>query len=77
MKDSIGGPIHVAEWAYLGKGRFNRRDFRLDVLTGMTEFKEEQSLFAHLGRHEILQPKQSYPPMTIKELAARDEIAAV
>lgn len=77
MKDSAGGPINVAEWAYLGKGKFNRRDFRLDVLTGMAEFKEEQSLFAHLGRHEIFQPRQSYPPMTIKELAAKDEGAAL
>ena len=75
MKDAMGGPINVAEWAYIGKGKFNRRDFRLDVLTGMAEFKEEQSLFAHLGRHEIFQPKQSYPPMTIKQLAAKDESA--
>lgn len=77
MKDATGGPINVAEWAYLGKGKFNRRDFRLDVLTGMAEFKEEQSLFAHLGRHEIFQPRQSYPPMTIKELAAKDEGATL
>lgn len=77
MKDAAGGPINVAEWAYLGKGKFNRRDFRLDVLTGMAEFKEEQSLFAHLGRHEIFQPKQSYPPMTIKQLAAKDESASL
>lgn len=77
MKDATGGPINVAEWAYLGKGKFNRRDFRLDVLTGMAEFKEERSLFAHLGRHEIFQPKKSYPPMTIKQLAAKDESAAL
>ncbi|NNE56796.1 MAG: N-6 DNA methylase [Hellea sp.] len=75
MKTAEGNPITVAEWGYLGKGKFKRRDFRLDVLTGMAEFKEEQSLFAHLGRHEIFQPKQSYPPMTIKELAAKDESA--
>ncbi len=72
MKDAIGEPINVAEWAYLGKGKFNRRDFRLDVLTGMAEFKEEQSLFAHLGRHEIFQPRHAYAPMTIKELAAKE-----
>lgn len=72
MKDAIGGPINVAEWAYIGKGKFNRRDFRLDVLTGMAGFKEEKSLFAHVGRHEIFQPRKSYPPMTIKQLAAQD-----
>lgn len=74
MKDALGEPINVAEWAYIGKGKFNRRDFRLDVLTGMAEFKEEQSLFSHLGRHEIFQPRKSYPPMTIKQLAAQDSI---
>ena len=70
MKDVTGGPITVVEWAYLGKGKFNRRDFRLDVLTGMAGFKEEKSLFAHIGRHEIFQPKKTYPPMMIKQLAA-------
>lgn len=76
MKDAKGGPMTVAEWAYIGKGKFNRRDFRLDVLTGMAGFKEEKSLFAHVGRHEIFQPKKSYPPMTIKQLAAHDEGAS-
>jgi transcriptional regulator with XRE-family HTH domain len=72
MKDADGGPITVVEWSYLGKGKFNRRDFRLDVLTGMSKFREERSLFAHLGKHEIFQPVESYPPMTVRELAARD-----
>ena len=26
-------PIVFAEWGYLGRGRFQRRDFRFDVLT--------------------------------------------
>lgn len=72
MKDAEGGPITVVEWAYLGKGKFNRRDFRLDVLTGMAAFREERTLFAHLGKHEIFQPAESYPPMTVRDLAARD-----
>lgn len=72
MKDSSGGPITVVEWAYLGKGKFQRRDFRLDVLTGMSKFREERSLFAGLGNHEIFQPVESYPPMTVRELAALD-----
>ena len=71
MKDADGGPITVVEWSYLGKGKFNRRDFRLDVLTGMSKFREERSLFAHLGKHEIFQPTESYPPMTVRELAKR------
>lgn len=29
-------PITFAEWSYLGKGRFHRRDFRLDTMTKMS-----------------------------------------
>ena len=76
MKGADGGPIMVAEWSSLGKGRFNRRDFRLDVLTGMSKFREERSLFSHLGNHEIFQPTGSHPPMTVRDIAALDtEIA--
>lgn len=75
MKTAGGNPITVAEWGYLGKGKFNRRDFRLDVLTGMSQFKEEQSLFSHLGRHEIFQPAKDYPPLRMREMAALDNPA--
>lgn len=75
MKDAGGGPILIVEWGYIGRGKFQRRDFRLDVLTGMASFREEQSLFANLGRHEIFRPAETYPPMTIRELAALDVAA--
>lgn len=75
MKDHRGDPITVAEWGYLGKGKFNRRDFRLDVLTGTANFRERSPLFAHLGKHEIFQPAASYPAMTVRDLAALDEVA--
>ncbi len=64
-----GSPINVVEWGYLGKGKFQRRDFRLDVLTGMASFSAEDSLFSSLGKHEIFRPTKSYPPMTIVDLA--------
>lgn len=70
-----GGPITIVEWGYIGKGKFQRRDFRLDVLTGMSSFREERTLFAHLGSHEIFQPTESYPPMRVAELAAADVTA--
>lgn len=72
MKGAEGDPITVVEWSYLGKGKFNRRDFRLDVLTGMASLREERSLFAGLGNHEIFKPTKSYPPMNVRELAALD-----
>lgn len=65
-----GQPITFAEWGYIGKGKFQRRDFRFDVLTGSSAFSAEGSLFAHLGKHEIFTPTKTYPSMTVKELAA-------
>lgn len=72
MKSADGEPIRVVEWGYLGKGKFQRRDFRLDVLTGMASLREERSLFAGLANHEIFKPVRSYPPMTVGDLAATD-----
>ena len=62
-------PITFAEWGYLSKGRFQRRDFRLDVLTGASAYSQEGGLFANLGKHEIFTPTKTYPPMTVGELA--------
>jgi hypothetical protein len=70
MKASDGKPITFAEWGYLGKGKFQRRDFRFDILTGSSAFSAEGSLFAHLGKHEIFTPIRTYPPMMAGELAA-------
>jgi hypothetical protein len=69
MRMDDGQPITFAEWGYLGKGKFQRRDFRFDVLTGSSAFSAEDSLFAHLGKHEIFTPTKTYPPMTVSELA--------
>jgi hypothetical protein len=70
MKDSNGVPITFAEWGYLGKGKFQRRDFRFDILTHSSAFSAEESLFAHLGKHEIFTPAKTWPPMTVGDLAA-------
>jgi hypothetical protein len=72
MRTDDGQPITFAEWGYLGKGKFQRRDFRLDVLAQMSAFGEEGTLFAHLGKHEIFSPAKTYPPMTVSELADAD-----
>lgn len=70
MRTSDDQPITFAEWGYLGKGKFQRRDFHLGSLTLSSTFSAEGSLFAHLGRHEIFTPTRTYPPMTVSELAA-------
>lgn len=70
MRTSDDQPITFAEWGYLGKGKFQRRDFRLHDLAMSSAFSAESSLFAHLGKHEIFTPTRTYPPMTVSELAA-------
>ena len=77
MRGCDGSPILFAEWGYLGKGRFQRRDFRFDSLTQSSAYSAEGSLFAHLGKHEIFTPAKTYPPMTVSELAADVPAAAL
>ena len=69
MRTHDGQPITFAEWGYLGKGKFQRRDFRLDVLTQSAAYTKDP-LFAPLGRHDIFQPVKAYPPLTVRDLAA-------
>lgn len=73
MRAVDDAPIRVVEWGYLGKGKFQRRDFRLDVLTGMASFSAEDSLFSTLGKHEIFTPSQTYPPISVRDLAAGND----
>jgi hypothetical protein len=70
MRGCDGSAILFAEWGYVGKGKFQRRDFRFDSLTLSSVFSAEDSLFAQLGKHEIFTPAKTYPPMTVSELAA-------
>ncbi|MBL8227352.1 MAG: N-6 DNA methylase [Bryobacterales bacterium] len=69
MRCHDGKPISFSEWGYLGKGRFQRRDFQLDSLTLTSTLSMEGSLFADLGKHEVFEPTKTYPPMTVGELA--------
>ncbi len=69
MTDADGDAIVFPEWGYLGKGRFQRRDFRYDTLTQTSAFGEEGTLFADLGHHEIFEPIKSYPTLTVAEIA--------
>ncbi|KJK11985.1 restriction endonuclease subunit M [Terrabacter sp. 28] len=62
-------PITFPEWGYLGRGKFQRRDFRYDTLTQSSAFNAEGGLFADAGAHEVFQPTKTYPPMSISEIA--------
>ena len=69
MKDYTGAPITFAEWGYIGKGKYQRRDFRLDTLTLSSTFSAEDSLFADLGKSDIFVPSKTYPLANVKALA--------
>lgn len=60
-----------AEWGCLGKGKFQRRDLRFDVLTHSSAFSAEDSLFAHLGKHEIFTPIKTYHTRTFTPVSSR------
>jgi len=69
MRTCEDQPITFAEWGYLGKGKFQRRDFRFDALANSSAFSASDSVFAHLGKHEIFTPERTYPPATVGDLA--------
>jgi hypothetical protein len=62
-------PIVFAEWTYVGKGTFRRRDFRLDRLMQMSSFGQDGTLFADLGGHDIFTPVKDYRPLSVAEIA--------
>lgn len=77
MRAWDGSPITFAEWGYLWKARFQRRDFSLKSLTQTSAFSAEGSLFASLGKHDIFTPTKTYPPMTVSELIALPQEATL
>lgn len=62
-----GNHIQFPEWGYLGKGKFQRRDFRFDSLTQRGGI--EGTLFEVLEEHDLFVPTKTYAPMTVEELA--------
>jgi hypothetical protein len=63
-----GKALVFAEWAYLGKGKYSRRDFKFDDLTQRSAFGEG-TLFAGMEIHEIFEPVADYKPIGVHELA--------
>lgn len=62
-----GRPIIFPEWGYIGKGKFQRRDFRYDDLTQRASY--EGTLFGELGDDDLFVPAQTYPVMTVRQIA--------
>lgn len=61
-------PITFAEWAYVGKGMYRRRDFRFDTLALMSSFSAG-TLFGGVDRHDIFTPTRDYGLMSMTEIA--------
>ncbi|BCQ01671.1 N-6 DNA methylase [Cutibacterium avidum] len=74
MTTPKGAPITFAEWGYLGKGKFQRRDFRYDELTQRSEWEADGSLFADMGA-DLFAPQATYPTMTVSDLAGQVDAA--
>lgn len=68
LTDSAGEHIAFAEWSYLGRGKYQRRDFRFDDLTQRSS--SEVGLFTHFEEHEVFVPIRTFRPMTVSEIAA-------
>jgi hypothetical protein len=62
-----GQPITFPEWGYLGKGKFQRRDFRYDDLTQRASY--EGTLFGELDDEDLFVPAHTYPTMTVSQIA--------
>lgn len=67
MTNASSGPISFPEWAYVGGGRFQRRDFRYRDLTQRSSF--HGTLWERPELHEAFMPAERFAPMTVRELA--------
>ena len=64
--------ITFAEWSYLGKGNYHRRDFRFDTMTQRSTFGEADTLFSDLGSHEIFTPSRDHGSLSVMDIAGGD-----
>jgi hypothetical protein len=62
-----GIPITFPEWGYLGKGKYQRRDFRYDALAKRSSFRGTR--WDQPAEHEVFIPVVTFPAMNRHELA--------
>ncbi|WP_368496881.1 N-6 DNA methylase [Herbiconiux sp. A18JL235] len=67
MTDAHSTAIVFPEWAYIGRGKYQRRDFRFDALTQRSA--ASGTLFDAFEEHEIFTPLRAYPAMTFDQIA--------
>ena len=66
MTTADGEALAFPEWGYLGKGKFQRRDFRYEALTGRSSIAG--TLFELLEEQDVFKPTKTYDPMTVAEI---------
>lgn len=68
MTGTNGAPIVFPEWGYLGRGKYQRRDFSFDTLTQRSSV--QGTLWENLEEYEVFVPTRTFPVMTMSEIAA-------
>jgi hypothetical protein len=66
LNDSTMKAIEFPEWGYLGKGKYQRRDFRFDDLTQRAGI--EGTLFEMFEEDQLFAAIKTYPQMNIEEI---------
>lgn len=69
MTVSDGQSITFPEWGYLGKGKFQRRDFHFGDLAQRASYSREGNLFSESDDEDLFIPTKTYPTMTVKQIA--------
>lgn len=70
MRTIADRPIAFPEWGYLGKGRYQRRDFEMASLASVSSHGDSLGMFSHASHAEKYVPVRVYRPITIAELAS-------
>jgi len=69
MTTPDGLPLTFPEWAYLAKGKFQRRDFQFEMLTERSATNHTDMLWQHFEERDLFAPSKTYEPMTVEEVA--------
>jgi hypothetical protein len=68
LRTGDGDHIIFPEWGYLGRGKFQRRDFRYDALAQRSSV--QGAIWAPSATHDVFVPITTHPRMSVQELAA-------
>lgn len=67
MQTPSGAPIEFPEWGYLGRGRYQRRDFAYKDLAQRS--LSSGTLFDQFDEESLFAPVTTYAPMTVEQIA--------